>query len=153
MHKLASHDDPACRSHSCPPNRRGTMLIELTVSAVLLGTFVAGIVPVVVWVRSAQTQARQHRLAAMELANQMERIAALPAERRTVEQLQQIELSPDTARALPAAELRSAVEDSSVFPGQIQVRLTLSWMTEAQRRTKPLELYGWFPAGTSPETP
>lgn len=165
MHKLNDNFDPAvsCRGRTrlrCPSSwtnrRRGALLVEMLVGTILLGVFLAGIGPMIAWVRTAQDATENHRLATLELANQMERIAALPAEQRTTEQLQQLELSTETAMELSDAELTVVSQSSEAFPKQRQIRLSLTWTDGHNQRVRPLQLAAWLsqpqtePATTDP---
>ncbi|MBI1310188.1 hypothetical protein GC176_02690 [bacterium] len=126
----------------------------MLVGTILLGVFLAGLLPIIAWVRLAQGTTENHRVAALELANQMERIAALPAGQRTSEQLQQLELSPEATANLTDAELTAMIDTESAFPNQQQIRLSLTWTSDNNQRVKPLQLTAWFKPPTSgPSTP
>lgn len=121
---------------------------------VLLGAFLVGALPVIAWVRTAQQLSVEQRIASLELANQMERLAALTAGQRTKERLNQWNLSPEAAAALDDAELSAQVQPSEAFPGLQKIQLSLVWTNDANQRVRPAQLTAWFrPAVKQPETP
>ncbi len=129
-------------------------MIEMLVGTILLGAFIAGVLPVVAWIRTSQHTTEQQRIAALELANQMERVAALSAARRTSEELNQLKLSPEASEVLDDAALSASIQTSDAFPGLQQIQLSLTWSNEARQRVKPVQLTAWFkPAANSNATP
>lgn len=129
-------------------------MVEMLVGTILLGAFLAGVLPVVAWVRTSQQTTEQQRIAALELANQMERVAALSSARRTPEELNQLMLSPEASEALNDADLSASIQTSDAFPGLQQIHLSLTWSNDARQRVKPVQLTAWFkPAVTENATP
>ena len=121
---------------------------------VLLGAFLVGALPVIAWIRTAQQVSEEQRIASLELANQMEHLAALTAVQRTDESLSQLKLSPEAAAVLDDPELSAQVKPSEAFPGLQQIQLSLAWTNDANQRVRPAQLTAWFrPAAKQPETP
>ncbi len=155
MHKLSPQLD---RYNCCPSRRhgrrRGSLMLEVLVGTVLLGAFFVGALPVIAWVRTAQQLSVEQRIASLELANQMERVAAVTAVQRTEERLSQLKLSAEAAAVLDDAELSALVRSSEAFPGLQQIQLSLVWTNDSNQQVKPARLTAWFrPAAKQPETP
>ena len=126
-------------------------MVEMLVGTVLLGVFLAGALPVVAWVRTAQDATEEQRIAALELANQMERVGALPADQRVPERLKNLELSPEAVAVLDDAELAAQVQVSEAFPGLRRIQLSLAWTNGSNQRVKHAQLTGWFKPATPEE--
>jgi len=160
MHKPGSHLDhchrePLSRQRGRrTPCRRGALMLEMLVGTILLGAFLLGALPVIAWIRTSHHAAEEQRIAALELANQMERVAALPPARLTPEELQQLELSPEATATLDDAELSARIQPSEAFAGLQQVQLSLTWTDDSHQRVQPATLTGWFkPAASEDATP
>jgi type II secretory pathway pseudopilin PulG len=148
------HSEPFTRPRRRTPRRRGALMVEMLVGTILLGAFLAGVLPVIAWIRTSQHTTEEQRIAALELANQMERVAALSAAQRTPEILNALKLSPEATAILDDAELTSRYQESDAFPGLQQIQLSLTWTNDSHQRVNPAQLTGWFkPATTADAAP
>ncbi len=130
------------RDHA-PSNRRtkrlGISSVEVVVAFVLLsGVLLASTSLMVKHGRLLQAQ-RNYRLALDELANQVERISALPAE-EIESAVENLEPSPFVVRFLNDATLEGELQPADV--GQRLV-LRLTW-DEPQRSEAPVTLSAWI---------
>ncbi len=125
-------------------SRRGALLIELIVGAVLLSIFLGVSLPLISWVRTARRNTVNHKVAATELANQMERISAWTVESRTQARLDQLQVSEETSRILTDDEFTATIAPSSQFPELQQITLELSWKDHTGVDVKPARLIAWF---------
>jgi len=138
-------------SRSLSVRRRGTSLLELVVGAVLLGVFLSGLVPMLRSVHIASRFNEQHQLAAQELANQMEQLAALPVGRIDAEHLASLEPSLAAQSKLPDVQLTATAEPADV--GTQKITCELTWSTDTTNQAAPVRLTAWFraaPAATNP---
>lgn len=129
-------------------DRRGTTMLEAVVAAILLGVFLAAVVPVFHWTNSARRMNERHLMADLELSNQMELLAALPATARTAERMQSLKPSTDAIAAIPDAVLKATVNDESES-GLQRISLELTWMNDQGQPTGPVRLTAWFPGPES----
>jgi hypothetical protein len=121
-------------------NRRcGASMLELLVAFTLLTTALSLCVPLIYQHGKLLTSARQYRLAVDELANQAERLQAIPAG-QVRQALSELQPSPFTAEHLPGAAVTGELTDEDVGS-----RLTLSivW-SEPQRSAAPVRLTAWI---------
>ena len=138
-------------SASLAVRRRGTSLLELVVGAVLLGVFLTGLVPML---RSAHVASRfneQLQLAAQELANQMEHLAALPVGRIDSELLASLEPSLAAQSRLPDVQLTAVAEPADT--SMQKVTCELMWNTDTTNQAEPVRLTAWFPVGSAAADP
>ncbi|MHC4876973.1 MAG: type IV pilus modification PilV family protein [Planctomycetota bacterium] len=136
-------------SSSLRPSRRGALLVELIVGAVLLSVFLGATLPLISWVRSARRNTADHRLAATELSNQMERISAWAPDARTQQRLNQLDISDETAATLADAVFTATATQSPRFPELQQITLALSWKDRSGVEVRPVRLTALFRFGSN----
>jgi hypothetical protein len=123
--------------------RRGSTLIEVGVSLVVLAT------ASVVAVRAAQAVAGQRReaerltSAALEAANLMERLHTLPFSEVTPEKLQTFALSPWCRDRLPEPRLAITMSEEREPAAGKRIAVTLDWRGRDGQRTPPVRLTAW----------
>jgi hypothetical protein len=123
--------------------RRGLTSFELVVAFSLLVAAMASTVPIYVRHQRLLAESRRERVAVEELANQAERLRAMPL--ATVDRyLASPSLSATAQRRLPAARLESERAESVLGS---RVILRLFW-DDIGRREHPLSLAVWL----SPES-
>jgi Tfp pilus assembly protein PilV len=159
MHKNTIASDPlrgvlTRRLHDRLPRpaqyaRSGALLVEVIVGCVMLGVFLLTAVPMLTWIRNSRLATTSQQVAAAELSNLMERVAALPATDRTDERLRQFTLSESAQGVLDDAQLDAAAAPSTQFPSLRRITLSLTWIDHAGQRVHPVELTAWF-AATAP---
>jgi len=120
------------------PGRRGFSLLEVVAASSLTVMAVASITPIFVRQARLLSESRRERIALEELANQAERIAAMPASELD-RHLEAIAVSPLASRHLPDARLDAVRGDSPLGP---TITLRLAWNAPG-RLDHPLTLVTW----------
>jgi hypothetical protein len=115
--------------------RRGTSLVETIVSAILLGTVFATVVPLLRLTAVEQNAADCRQLAAEELANLAERLSLEPWESITAESVAGRQLSDEAKRKLPKARLQSSLQLEEGPPPAKRISLELSWEDRGGKTT------------------
>lgn len=137
------HFCEAVRPPGHAAGRRGFTTLEVIAAAGLVSAGLAAIVPLFVRQARLVAETRRERIALEELANQAERLAAVPPEALDAH-LAGLAVSPAVAELVPAARLAAVRGDS---PLGTRVALMLSW-DAAGRRERPLTLVTWLPPGS-----
>jgi len=122
------------------PGRRAFTMLEVLAAAAVTGVAIGAIAPL--WVGQVRllAETRRERLGLEELANQAERLAAVPV--GAVDRyLAGLDVSADFRTFLPGAVLTATRAGSS--PLGERVVLTLAWESPG-RRTRPLALVTWI---------
>jgi hypothetical protein len=122
-----------------PRCRRGTTIFETFVALMLLTTTLAVAAPLLVRHNRLLVSARHYRLACDELANQIERLTALPSG-DVAEAVADLEVSAFAAERLHDAALTATLVDADM--GQ-RLTLGITW-DELGRSTAPVKLIGWI---------
>ena len=133
-----------------PRRRPGFSMLEVVAASSLTVMAVASITPIFVRQTRLLSESRRERIALEELANQAERIAALPAGDLD-RHLAALTLTPLASCHLPDARLDAIRGDSPLGP---TITLRLGWNAPG-RLDHPLTLVTWPAAaghgrGTSP---
>lgn len=124
---------PGCRT-----GRRGFSMLEVVAASSLTVVALASITPLFVRQARLLSESRRERIALEELANQAERIAALPASDLD-RHLMALTISPLASRHLPDARL-DAIRGSSPLGPTVTIRL--GWNAPG-RLDHPLTLVTW----------
>lgn len=132
-----------------PRQRRGATMLELVVGAVLVGIFVSTTVPLIRWVHMSSRLNEQHQIATSEVANQMERLAALPASQLTAGHLESLQPSAATLAALSDVEMTAVSVPGD--DGLQKITLEITWISDMSHETSPIRLAAWFPTATDTE--
>src|SRR3954470_443770 len=113
--------------------RRGSMLAELAMSAVMLMIAMALTMKVLGWVAAERRAWDRRQWAAQEVANLMERVAARPFEAVTASSAEPLGLSPQAKQLLPEPELKVEVgEDGPAGgAGSKRIAIRLRWHNRA----------------------
>ncbi len=123
--------------------RRGTTLLELIVAVALLAAMTAAAMQML-RVTAAQRRATSARQAAvLEAANLMERLAARSWDELTEEGVQDVELSPEARRRLPAGELEIDITSPTDQPDARRIALRLRWQGDSGQLLRPVRLLAW----------
>ncbi len=135
------HLDTPSRNRSCNKNssaRRGIYSIELLVAAVLLMTVMTFVTTLMFRVNRVWSEIGQHRVAAMELSNQLEQLTRLTRDEATlaIKALQPSSLCKST---LPEPTL---VGETSEDELGIRIELQINW--QRLPPGPPLVLSGWL---------
>lgn len=129
------------KNHRRP--RRGGVLLEYVLA---LGMIMAAVLLLSQWLTSAGHQRRlaeQRRIAHEELANRMERVALLPWERLTVDEIEKSPLGPRVTGVLRGAALKAVVTDEPEPVAARRIELRLTWQDPAGNEQAPVSLTAW----------
>lgn len=118
--------------------RRGFSMLEVVAASSLTVMAVASITPIFVRQARLLSDSRRERIALEELANQAERVAAMPAS-DIDRHLKTLAVSPLASRHLPDARLDAVRGDSPLGPA---ITLRLRWNAPG-RLDHPLTLVTW----------
>ena len=126
-------------------NRRGMMLLEVMVAGTLLAVLLAICVQLLSAAADQRRAADQRQSAIEELANLMERIAALPWSDLTMDLAtkEQEKLSPSAKSQLPGAELKIEIIPSPEEPDAKRITASLRWQNRTGQYLAPLSLTTW----------
>lgn len=120
------------------------MLVELVIAAGMLAVILTLTVRVLGQVGQQRRAAERRQRALVEASNTMERITARPYDEMTPQGDGALKISPDTAAALPGAELNVDVRDESVSGGSSRrVAVRLRWKNVAGQWEAPVRLVTW----------
>lgn len=127
-----------------PRARRGTLLLETAIAAMILTIAMTLAAQVTAGV-AAQRRAWDRRgVAAVEVANALERIAARPFDATAVGPVEGLSLSSAAKASLPDAELTAeAVDDPAGDIPARRVTIRLRWRNRAGDWDAPVKLVTW----------
>ena len=123
--------------------RRGTSIVEAVVSLSVLATAITGATQILVL--SAQQRQTADRLlsAQLEVANVLERVAAMRYEEATPEAMRNLKLSAEVQKSLPAAQLKvELVESAAPEPPNKRITAAISWPVAGEERATA-QLTAW----------
>jgi hypothetical protein len=125
--------------------RRGSLLAEAGMSAVMLMIAMSLVARVVGWTAAERRDLDHRQWAVQEAANLMERLTSRSFDSLTNEGVKDLTLSPEAARLLRDAELRVEVVDHDPTGGEDSKRiaLTLRWRGRSGEWTGPVRLTSW----------
>lgn len=121
----------------------GTTLLECMVALVVLSLAMLGLVQLVVAASQQRRLTDARSIAVQEVANQAERIAALPWDAAAPGKLTGWEPSADLVAALPSAVCRVHVAEEPGPPTGVRIRLEVVWSDVAGREQQPVRLTVW----------
>jgi Tfp pilus assembly protein PilV len=126
--------------------RRGSLLVEVTMAAVLLMIAMTLTVKVLGLVALERRASERRQRALFEVANVMERISAHPFDEVTPELARRLTLSPPARQSLPDSEL--AVDVAETEPGQgrsaKRIAIRLRWRGPGGEWVAPVRLTSWI---------
>ena len=122
---------PAQRAVRCRP---GVTLLEVVVSALLLGVIVVAAMQLFKTVGLQRRAIERRHVAIREAGNVLERIAAVPWARLTPQSVGEIRLSEAARQALPGAELAVDVTEPGQEPGLKRVAVRIGWQDWPEAR-------------------
>lgn len=123
--------------------RRGSSLLEISAAGILLAVMLTVSLQ---FFRATAAQRRglqARRTAVEEVANVMERLSARPWEELTVENLGQMEPSPEAQQALPGSELEIEVLPTEGGPEGERITVTLRWPAGPAQPDRSVRLVAW----------
>lgn len=125
--------------------RRGSLLAETAMSAVMLMIAMSLIARVVGWTAAERRNLDHRQWAVQEAANLMERVSARPFEKLSTESLKELALSPEAVRTLPDASLHIDVADHDPAGGDDSKRISLRlrWRGRSGEWEAPVRLTSW----------
>ena len=127
------------RKHRC-----GTTLLECTVALLVLSLAMLGLAQLMAAANGPHRLTTARSLALQELANQAERVAALPWDDTAAEKLTTWPPSAELSAAIPAATCRATVADeASDGITARRIRLEIAWPDAADREQQPATLTVW----------
>jgi hypothetical protein len=128
------------------PPRRGSLLPELAMAAVMLSIVMTLTVKVLGYAGQQRRSADQRQRAILEVANVMERIAAEPFEEITAERARRVSISPQAAGSLGGSELAVEVAEEPPGPGRSakRVAVRLRWKGRSGEWEAPVRLTTWI---------
>jgi hypothetical protein len=134
------------RAKSTRIRRRGSLLVELAMAAVLLMIAMALTVKVLGLVAHERRASERRQRALVEVANLMEQITAYPFEEVTPELGRRLSLRATARQSLPDAELAVEVADKEPGAGRSarRIAIRLSWRAPGGEPVAPVRLSSWI---------
>lgn len=128
-----------------PPHRRGGFsLVELAITAILLGVVLVTAIPTLAWIVRTRHAAERQQAAVLGVGNLMERVTALRWDEITSENLESLRLPESLARQLPEADLKISVTADKPEPEAKRILIELRWQeSRAGTRSPPVRLAAW----------
>ncbi|MGW8256392.1 MAG: type IV pilus modification PilV family protein [Thermoguttaceae bacterium] len=123
--------------------RRGMLLLELIVAAVLLSAFATVCVH---YFAVAAVQRRvlvQRQTALQEAANVMEQLASLAWSDLTAERVSKISLAPEIQKYLPEAALKIELAEEKAGPPAKRITVLIRWKAQNNLWLQPVRLVAW----------
>jgi hypothetical protein len=114
-------------------------------SVVMLSIAMGLTIKVLGYAGQQRRSADQRQRAMLEVANVMERIAALPFDELTTERARRVAITPAAAGSLGGAELAVEVTDETPGPGRAarRVAVRLRWKGRSGEWEAPVRLTTW----------
>lgn len=138
-------------NHDVRSPHRGLMLVELVIAAGMLAVILSLTVKILGQAGQQRRAAERRQRALVEASNAMERITARPYDEVTAQGAAAVKLSPDTAAALPGAELNVDVRDESISGvSSRRVAVRLRWKDSAGQWEAPVRLATWIEPSPPP---
>ena len=133
-------------ARSTRSRRRGSLLVEVAMAAVLLMIAMTLTVKVLGFVALERRASERRQRALVEVANLMERITAHPFDEVTPELAGRLTLSPPARQSLPDSELAVDVAGSEPGPGRSAKRIAirLRWRGPDGEWVAPVRLTSWI---------
>jgi hypothetical protein len=129
--------------------RRGSLLAEVAMAAVMLMIAMTLTVKVLGYVGHQRRVSEYRQRAIQEVANVMERLTARPFDEITAEQARRLTPSPSARQSLPEAELAVGVAEDQPGAGRSAKRIAvrLRWRGRAGEWEAPVRLTTWIERG------
>jgi hypothetical protein len=147
--RLDRRRDPTRETVARRP-RRGTLLVEVAMAAVLLIIAMTLTVKVLEWVAHERRASDRRERALAEVGNLMERITAYPIEQVTPELAGRMKLTPAALRSLPGSELKVDIAGDrggdAPEPSSKRIAITLRWRDRSGGWDSPVRLTSWIHA-------
>jgi hypothetical protein len=134
------------RTRPIRSRRRGSLLPELAMSAVMLAIVMTLTVKVLGYAGQQQRSADHRQRAVLEVANVMERITASPFDEITAARARRVSISPAAAGSLSGSELAVDVTEEQPGPGRSAKRIAirLRWKGRSGEWEAPVRLTTWI---------
>lgn len=129
--------------HTKRTYRRGTTLLEVTVSLLILSSVAVAFAQLLTLVSLQRRTAQRRQLATGEAANVMEQIAALSWSDLTKANVAKLKLSQAVASKLPAGKLKVDLAPLPQQPEAVRVVVEIGWQNRAGQSVQPLRLSAW----------
>lgn len=125
------------------PMRRGFTMLEMVAAAAMLLALLAVSLKFFHATADYRRTVRQREMATQEVANLMERLAAIPWKELTAGKAQRVELSELARRTLPGAKLTIEVIQPADEPAAKRIAVALAWEDASRRLGQPVRLTAW----------
>jgi hypothetical protein len=126
--------------------RRGSLLVEVAMAAVLLMIAMTLTIKVLGLVALERRASERRQRALIEVANLMEQMTAPPFDDVTPELARRLALSPSARQSLPDSKLAVDVADGEPGPGRSakQIAISLRWRGPDGEWMAPVRLTSWI---------
>jgi hypothetical protein len=119
--------------------RSGVTLLEVVVSALLLGMMVSVAMQMFKTAGLQRRAIERRHVAIREAGNVLERIAALPWARLTPQSVGEFRLSEAARQALPGAELAVELTEPGQEPGMKRIAVRIGWQDRPEAPPRPVQ--------------
>lgn len=146
MRARVSH--PSAKGSARTP-RRGSMLVEMAISAAMLAVVMTLTIRVLGYAGQQRRFAEQRQRAMLEVANLMERLTAEPFDEVTADRARRLSIAPASAASLPGAVLTVEVKEERPASDRATKRIAarLRWKGRSGEWEAPVRLTTWIERG------
>ena len=123
--------------------RRGSTLLELAVSIMMVGVLLAISVQVLGWTVRERRATDRRAAALVEAGNLMDGLTRLPWNDVTQEGLVAAKLSGEADAMLPDAKLDVTLRQPEDDPTAKQITVSIDWLGDHQQREAPARITAW----------
>jgi len=124
-------------------NRRAFTLLEMIVASVLIGTMLTLCLQVLTATVAARRRAEIRLIALQQSANVMERLAAVPWEDLSEENIAKLQLDKQVHRLLPEAQLDIEMTVPPDEPPAKRITVSIGWSDRAGQPVRPVRVVAW----------
>ena len=124
-------------------NRRAFTLLELIAASVLIGMMLMLCVQVATVTAAARRRAETRMIAMQQSANVMERLAAVPWEQLSEENIEKLELDKQVRRLLSGAKLEIELATPPDEPQAKRITVSIGWSDRTGQAVRPVRVVAW----------
>lgn len=125
------------------PHRRGTMLLEIAISVLLVGMLLAMSVQVFGWTARERRAADRRAAALVEAGNQLDQLTMVSWDELTDKSAEAVKLSDEATAILPDAKLEVLLKQSDKDTTSKQITVIIDWLGNHRQREGPVKLTAW----------
>ena len=123
--------------------RRGSTLLELAVSIIMVGVLLAISAQVLGWTVRERRATDRRAAALVEAGNLLDELTRLPWNEVTQESVAATKLSGEADAMLPDAKLEVTMRQPEDDPTAKRITVSIDWLGDHQQREAPARITAW----------